>query len=322
MCTNIDKEDTWMKKARTILAIMLALVMVLSVLPASFADSAKKIDKLDKVEKREALSDDQRIQSRTERREFQTLEEHLNASKDIDPDTIVTVIVVFEDPALSDLYTAEEIRAKKAESAQNRLSSAHDTFFKALSFEAKRMYDYTALINGMSLQTAYKNIAAMEKMDGVKNVYIANEYDAPVVEKPTQANANIITGAYSMQNIGLFGDGMVVAVLDTGLNLDHEAFQDYGLIEEPAFTEDYVASVPTTVEGKYVSAKIPFSYDYYDDDDDVMDYNGHGSHVSGTITGLTIEADGAVKFMGAAPMAQLVFMKIFADQARGTNSGI
>ena len=308
-----------MKKARTILAIMLALIMVLSVLPVSFADSAKKIDKLDKGE---VPSDDQRIQKRTERRTFQTLDERLNASKDIDPDTIVTVIVVFEDPALSDLYTAEEIRAKKAESVQNRLSSSHDTFFKALSFEAKRMYDYTALINGMSLQTAYKNIAAMEKMPGVKKVYIANEYDAPVVEKPTQANANIITGAYSMQSIGLFGDGMVVAVLDTGLNLDHEAFQDYGLIEDPAFTEEYVSSVSTTVEGKYVSAKIPFSYDYYDGDDDVMDYNGHGSHVSGTITGLTIEADGAIKFMGAAPMAQLVFMKIFADQAKGTNSGI
>ncbi|MBQ1820818.1 MAG: S8 family serine peptidase [Clostridia bacterium] len=307
-----------MKKARTILAIMLALVMVLSVLPASFADAAKKVDKL---EKREASTSDQRIQSKTGRT-FKTLDERLSAQKSIDPEAIVTAIVVFDDPALSDSFTAEEIRAKKAESAMNRLSGAHDVFFKSLSFEAKRMYDYTALINGMSIQTAYKNLAAMEKMDGVKKVYIANEYDAPVVQKPTQANANIITGAYSMQNIGLFGDGMVVAVLDTGLNLTHEAFQDYGLIEDPAFTEEYVSSVPTTVEGKYVSAKIPFSYDYYDMDDDVMDYNGHGSHVSGTISGLTITPDGAITFMGAAPMSQLVFMKIFADQAAGTNSGI
>ena len=307
-----------MKKARTILAIMLALVMVLSILPTSFADSAKKIDKL---EKRTASSADERIQSRTGRT-FTTLDERLNASKSIDPESIVTVIVVFEDPALSDTYTAEEIRAKKAESVQNRMSSAHDTFFKALSFEAKRLYDYTALINGMSIQTAYKNIAAMEKMDGVKKVYVANEYNAPDVQKPTQANANIITGAYSMQNIGLYGDGMVAAVLDTGLNINHEVFQDYGVITDPAFTEEYVSSVPTTVEGKYLSDKVPFSYDYYDMDDDVTDYNGHGSHVSGTITGLAIDEDGAIKFMGAAPCSQLVFMKIFADQAAGTNSAI
>ncbi len=307
-----------MKKARTILAIMLALVMVLSVLPVSFADNAKKTEKL---EERKAAEPEKKLESKVGRT-FTSLDTRLAGKKDIDPDTIVTVIVVFDEPALSDTYTAEEIRAKKAESVQNRLSNAHDTFFKALSFEAKRMYDYTALINGMSLKTAYKNIAAMEKMDGVKKVYVANEYDAPVVQQPTQANANIITGAYAMQSIGLYGDGMVVAVLDTGLNLGHEVFQDYGLIEEPAFTEDYVSSVETTVEGKYVSAKVPFSYDYYDMDDDVTDYNGHGSHVSGTITGLAIDEDEAIKFMGAAPLSQLVFMKIFADQASGTNSGI
>ncbi len=311
-----------MKKARTILAIMLALVMVLSVLPVSFADSAKKLERIG--DGNEAVPEPNVskpvFQSLTEKK-FSTLDERLN-SKSISPDKIVTAIVVFEEPALSDTYTAEEIRAKKAESAQNRLSSAHDTFFKALSFEAKRVYDYTALINGMSIQTAYKNLALMEKMDGVKKVYIANEYNAPEVQTPSQANANIITGAYSMQSIGLFGDGMVVAVLDTGLNLEHEAFQDYGVISDPVFTEDYVASVSTTVEGKYISDKIPFSYDYYDKDDDVTDYNGHGSHVSGTITGLALDADGAIKFMGAAPTAQLVFMKIFADQAQGTNSGI
>ena len=312
-----------MKKARTILAIMLALVMVLSVLPVSFADDAKKLDKLGDRGNAVAQFDasNPKIQSKTERK-FSTLDERLSASKKIAPESIVTAIVVFDDPALSDTYTAEEIRAKEAEPAQNRLSDAHDTFFKSLSFEAKRVYDYTALINGMSIQTAYKNLAVMEKMDGVKKVYVANEYNAPDVQKPTQANANIITGAYSMQSIGLFGDGMVVAVLDTGLNLTHEAFQDYGVITEPAFTEDYVSSVATLAEGKYVSDKIPFSYDYYDMDDDVTDYNGHGSHVSGTITGLAIDADGAIKFMGAAPTSQLVFMKIFADQAAGTNSGI
>ncbi|MBR4905737.1 MAG: S8 family serine peptidase, partial [Clostridia bacterium] len=313
-----------MKKARTILAIMLALVMVLSVLPASFADSARKAEKLDRrnsTDERSMLTQDHRIQG-LQNKTFKTLDQRLYSEKSIDPETIVTAIVVFEDAPLSDVYTADEIRAKKADAMQSRLSGAHDTFFKALSFEAKRLYDYTALINGMSIQTAYKNLAEMEKMDGVKKVYVANEYNAPDVQKPTQANANIITGAYSMQSIGLYGDGMVVAVLDTGLNLGHEVFQDYGLLEDAAFTEEYVASVPTTVEGQYVSAKVPFAYDYYDDDDDVTDYNGHGSHVSGTITGLAIEEDGAIKFMGAAPLAQLVFMKIFADKSSGTNSGI
>lgn len=308
-----------MKKARTILAIMLALVMVLSVLPTSFADTTKKIDS---IGEQKADKPETKIQSKTERTFQSESFKSLKTTNNVDPEAIVTAIVVFDEPALSDTYTAEEIRANKAAAAQNRLSGAHDTFFKELPFEAKRLYDYTALMNGMSVQTAYKNLAAMEKMDGVKKVYVANEYNAPETQKPTQANANIITGAYSMQNIGLYGDGMVVAVLDTGLNINHEVFQDYGVITDPAFTEEYVSSVPTTVEGKYVSVKVPFSYDYYDFDDDVTDHNGHGSHVSGTITGLAVDADEAIKFMGAAPCSQLVFMKIFADQSSGTNSGI
>ena len=306
-----------MKKARTILAVVLALFMVLSILPVSFADQAKLTEKAERLK----TIDDEHATTRTGKK-IESLDKRLLASDNIDPDAEVTAIVVFEEPALSDTYTAEEIRAKKAEAAQNRLSDAHDTFYKALSLEAKRVYDYTALINGMSIKTAYKNLSAMEKMSGVKKVYVANEYDAPVIQKPNQLNANIMTGAAAMQNILYKGQGMVVAVLDTGLNLTHEAFHDYGIIEDPAFTEEYVSSVETTVPGKYISEKIPFTYDYYDGDDDVTDYNGHGSHVSGTITGYVLDADGAIKFSGAAPASQLVFMKIFADQAAGTNSGI
>lgn len=306
-----------MKRARTILAIVLALVMVLSMLPASYADDAKLPEKLERLKTIEDRSEVARTG-----KQIKTLENRIKKVDGLDPNTEVTVIVVFDEPALSDSFTAEEIRTKKAESVQNRLSGEHDTFFKALPFEAKRMYDYTALINGMSIVTAYKNIAEMEKMSGVKKVYVANSYDAPVVQTPSQLNANQITGASWMQNVEYKGEGMVVAVLDTGLNLGHEVFQDYGLVTDPAFTEEYVSSVQTLVPGKFISNKIPFTYDYYDFDDDVTDHNGHGSHVSGTIAGYVLDPDGAIKFSGAAPAAQLVFMKIFADESSGTNSGI
>lgn len=304
-----------MKKARTILAIVLALVMVLSILPASFADDQKipeKIERLKSIEDR----------GKTVAKNGKELKPLDTKVKAIDPETAVPVIVVFDDPALSDLYTAEEIRAKKADAVQARMSDAHDTFFKSLSFEAKRGYDYTALINGMMITTAYKNVASLEKMDGVKRVYLANSYNAPEVQEPNQLNANEMTGASIMQGILYKGEGMVVAVLDTGLNLTHEAFQDYGLITDPAFTQEYVESVETVAPGIYVSAKVPYAYDYYDGDDDVTDYRGHGSHVSGTIAGFAMDADGAVKFSGAAPAAQICFMKIFSDTTGGTNSGI
>ena len=307
-----------MKKARTILAIMLALVMVLSILPASFADNKVK-DRRNATP--ESVSRGTSTQSKT-LRGHELRMETADTSDKIDPDTIVNVIVVFEEPALCENFTAEEIRAKKAEAVQQRMSNAHDVFFKALGFEAKRVYDYTALVNGMALKTAYKNLSAMEKMEGVSAVYVANEYNAPVVEKPDQAYANFMTGAADMQDVNYKGEGMVVAVLDTGLNLTHEAFQDYGVLTDPAFDEEYVESVYTIGEGKYVSAKVPFAYDYYDEDDDVTDYEGHGSHVSGTVAGYALDDDDAILFSGVAPQAQLVSMKIFPDGSGGTSISI
>jgi len=305
-----------MKKARTILAIVLALVMVLSILPASFADDAKIPEKIERLK----TIGDRGTATAKNGKDIKPLDTRV---KNIDPEAVVPVIVVFDDPALSDLYTAEEIRAKKADAVHARMSDAHDMFFKSLSFEAKRGYDYTALVNGMMLETAYKNVASIEKMDGVSRVYLANFYDAPEVQTPNQLNANEMTGADIMQNILYKGEGMVVAVLDTGLNLSHEAFQDYGLITNPAFTQEYVESVDTIAPGVYVSAKVPFAYDYYEQKEDVTDQRGHGSHVSGTIAGFALDADGAIKFSGAAPAAQICFMKVFPDGTTGgTHSGI
>ena len=306
-----------MKKARRILAIVVALVMALSMLPMAFAGNDDAQSMKDKL-----TSSEQSNSNKLEKKLTKTFE---NKSVDLglDDDALVRAIIVFDDAPLSDTYSADAIRNNEAVAVQTRLTDAHDTFFKSLTFEAQRNFDYTVLLNGIAIETAYKNVAALKTMDGVKDVFIASTYSAPKVEKPTMEYANAMTYANYMQNINYDGKGMVIAVLDTGLNLGHEAFQDYNITTEtPRLTEEFVASVNTNVNGKYVSDKIPFAYDYYDYDDDVTDYNGHGSHVSGTIAGYAKAADGAVTFSGVAPAAQIVFMKIFADAGGGTSSDV
>ncbi len=66
----------------------------------------------------------------------------------------------------------------------------------------------------------------------------------------------------------------------------------------------------------YLSAKLPFVFDYADNDTDVNHHGGsyHGTHVAGTIAGNP--ADGTIS--GVAPQAQLVIMKVFSDS--GTNA--
>ncbi len=113
---------------------------------------------------------------------------------------------------------------------------------------------------------------------------------------------------------------MVVAVLDTGLDSNHSAFSTENFTSEKlGLTYADVAAVlentranalsgGLSVGDVYINEKVPFGYDYADNDSDVYStHNNHGTHVSGVIVG----KDDTIT--GVAPNAQLVSMKIFSD---------
>lgn len=243
-------------------------------------------------------------------------------SFEIDGEEEVTAIVIFEESALIDVFSASSIRSGKTEAAKTRLLNTHKLFFNTVSFEFKVNYEYTNLLNGASITTAYKNLKALEAMDNVKGVYLANTYTVPEVEETEMAGSVQMTGADYAHSYGFTGQGVLCGVLDTGLNTTHEVFQNTDNLGEVALTEEEVNAIDTNVDGAYLSAKVPFAYDYADKDDDVTDHNGHGTHVSGTVCGYLETEEGEVKFEGAARGAQLAFFKIFADASGSTNSGI
>ena len=236
-------------------------------------------------------------------------------------DEIVRAIVVLEGDAVIDLGVAPDSKVGLAhEKALLKLQAA----FLRNAGDLEAVYQYTGLFNGVAVDVAVSKLQELEQMNGVKAVYIANTYSAPeydiLTEEEINANwASVITGASAMGSIGYNGDGIVVAVLDTGINLGHEALQPNALIENPALDKATVESTETT-GGVYVNEKIPYSYDYYDMDTNCTDENGHGSHVSGIIGGY-LETNGKVEFTGAAPAVQLLGMKIFGANT-GTNSSI
>jgi len=85
----------------------------------------------------------------------------------------------------------------------------------------------------------------------------------------TDLEADMQIGANSVWSQGIDGAGVKVAVLDTGINMDH-----------PELDDCYMGG-----------------YDYVNDDDIPEDWHGHGTHVSGIIT-----ADGEdVNAKGVAP---------------------
>ena len=108
------------------------------------------------------------------------------------------------------------------------------------------------------------------------------------------------------------GEGVVVAVLDTGVDNEHESLNDFDdMDDEP--NED-----PTSYDDqKWVAGyDATSSAAAADGSQDPDDGNGHGTHVAGSVVGT---GDASRIHMGTAPGSYLVDVKVLTDTG-GTNS--
>lgn len=211
---------------------------------------------------------------------------------------------------------AAGIRRQIAEEEQSILAVLDE---KAIAYEVGKQYD--TLVSGFELviQAADYEAACKSLTKGAKATVgeVYRSMETELVENPVSVYE---TGIFKSGESGYDGSGMVVAVLDTGLDSNHTAFSvDNFTSDHLGLTySDVAAVVGKTVANKqygglsvddvYINEKVPFGYDYADNDPDVYStHNNHGTHVSGVIVG----QDDVIT--GVAPNAQLVSMKIFSD---------
>ncbi len=181
--------------------------------------------------------------------------------------------------------------------------------------------EYSTVLSGFELVIKARDFEATCKALGDDmNVIVGEVYEAAKTEL-VENKVNVFdTGIFDSSDAGYDGSGMVVAVLDTGLDSNHTAFSpDNFTSEKLGLTYKDVAGLVDktaaselleglTVDDVYINNKVPFGFDYADNDPDVYStHNNHGTHVSGVIVG----NDDTIR--GVAPNAQLVSMKIFSD---------
>ena len=171
-------------------------------------------------------------------------------------------------------------------------------------------HTYT-LIDGMAIELPASAIPALRRNPHVTSV----ELDATVstVDPVVQADSTgeyeydnawgvVRIGAKPVHDAGIWGQGVKVAVIDTGIDYVHD--------QPPALE-------PPVVDPEFLS-NYKGGYDFVNGDADPMDDNGHGTHVAGI---LAAERNWYL-VVGVAPRVDLYALKILAADGSGYESDL
>lgn len=181
----------------------------------------------------------------------------------------------------------------------------------------EELHDYYNVIDGFAVKAPASTLDDIKALDGVKNAFIETLHEIPEDQGSTGGVSNQdsldMTGADQVEQTG---EGQIIAIIDSGLDTDHEAFSgdldDGSLALSESGLDGIRGSLSAGANATYVSEKIPFAYDYADNDSDVnpsATAGEHGTHVTG------IAAANGGQIRGTAPDAQVAFMKVATDSS-------
>ncbi|MBQ3194944.1 MAG: S8 family serine peptidase [Clostridia bacterium] len=225
-------------------------------------------------------------------------------------DAVLRAIVVYKGG--SDIAVDQSFGAPFAKTAKKLFSSQRSRLTSTITenYGASIVFNYGALINGVALDVSYGQLNEIEKLEGVEKVYIANIYSAPAVENVISPAAVSSGGTLGFTAGMGGGKGTVIAVLDTGININHKSFDPANISESAVIDQNSVNAKKSAngLLGRYHNSKIPYVYDYANGDTDISSSDSHGTAVASIAAG-----DDGSGFSGIAPDAQILGMKIFGD---------
>ena len=234
----------------------------------------------------------------------------------------VEIIVVVDDSV------AKPAAQAQVQSLLQKQEKAAATMSRAIGEAVEPERQYTTLLNGFSATVTYGQYKALKELDCVESVFLSPTFSL----LPDTANSTRMIGGGLANETGFTGEGMLIAILDTGVDMDHQIFSKAPA--SPALTQDDVKGLLSqydfqaegfvkglSVSSVYKSAKFPFQFDYGDKDTDGAPgtKSSHGTHVASTAAGCTgINAD----VQGVAPDAQIANMNVFNSSGSASYADI
>jgi uncharacterized repeat protein (TIGR01451 family) len=208
--------------------------------------------------------------------------------------------------------------ASLAEKRSSILSQAE----KAIGRSIQVKYVYDVILNGVSVDLTPEEADALRGVPGIKKVLKDTIRTLDTDAGPAWLGApDIWDGTAVPDEVGTKGEGILVGILDSGINFDHPSFSDepedgfeytwtgnYLGVCNPDDDENYDPDYMNACNDKIVGA---YSYTYDSPSETVTpeDSDGHGSHTASTVAGNTVDLEfygTEITISGMAPHAQII----------------
>jgi subtilisin family serine protease len=196
---------------------------------------------------------------------------------------------------------------------QNAVKSSMDL---ALGRSVAVTFRYSAAYNGMAVKLTEAEAARVAALSGVKRVQPDQVNQLLTDAGPAWIGANgIYNGSATGGLPGTKGEGIVVGIIDTGVNHDHPSFADVGgdlYNHVNPRTRHYGVCAPLNIV--LCNDKLIGMYDFTGTTP--FDDNAHGSHTASTVAGNVLTAtldaptiDYTKPISGVAPHANIITYK-------------
>jgi minor extracellular serine protease Vpr len=226
-------------------------------------------------------------------------------------------------PAVADavLGSSASTSAPQKLAASAALRAQEGAIAQAKSLGGAVTFRYKVLVNAFSAQLTAKAAAALAQRADVRSVQPVS-----IVQKTLTTSVPFIGADQVWTDFGVRGQGMRVAIVDTGIDYTHASFGGEGTVDA------YEANDPTFIEpDSFPTDKVIGGFDFvgndYDvlDDDpnndvphpdfDPLDSDGHGTHTGSTVAGINVPGQVG---RGVAPRALLYAFKVW-DEGNSTD---
>lgn len=184
---------------------------------------------------------------------------------------------------------------------------------------------YDVAFTGVAMQITVADARKIAALPEVRDVEVCVTYTAPTLKKMRRigkrdTSSNVMVEADKAWLGKYEGRGQLIAVIDSGADPTHPAFQHIDVDSSTRFM--YKEEVQKVIQGgklkpgHFYSQKIPFGYNYASNNTIIKENSpqSHGMHVAGIIAANDPSPHG---LKGVAPQAQLAVMRVFASSSFG-----